>query len=208
MLSLKQKARAIRKILATNFPSPTIPLHHKDHFTLLVAVILSARCTDKRVNEITPALFALAETPLKMTKIALATLTDIIRPCGLAPSKAKALKATAKILVEKYDSRVPRSFEELEELPGVGHKTASVLMVQAFGIPAFPVDTHIFRLARRWGLSEGKTVKKVEEDLKRLFSPASWRDLHLQIIQAGRTFCPARGHKAALCPICSFLKEP
>lgn len=204
-MSVKLRAALIRRILQKEFPSPQIPLHHSDNFTLLVAVILSARCTDIRVNEITPLLFAKAHTPEKLSKMVLRTLTNIIRPCGLAPSKAKALIATSKILLEKHHGKVPHTFEELEELPGVGHKTASVMMVQAFGTPAFPVDTHIFRLAHRWGLSKGKTVKKVEEDLKKLFPKKSWHDLHLQIIFAGRTFCPARGHKLELCPVCSKL---
>lgn len=205
-MRLKEKAAFIRHTLAKLFPSPPIPLKHKDHFTLLVAVMLSARCTDKRVNLITPILFAKADTPAKMAKIPLQTLISIIKPCGLAPSKAKALIGTSKLLLEKHHGHVPSTFQELEALPGVGHKTASVLMVQAFHKNAFPVDTHIFRLARRWGLSKGKTVKRVEEDLKKLFPEESWRDLHLQIIEAGRSFCPARGHDAKNCPICSPLR--
>ena len=204
-MSLEKKAKLIQQTLNKLLPRLKIPLHHKDTFTLLVAVILSARCTDKRVNEITPALFKRADTPKKMAKVPLHEMIALIKPCGLPSQKGSALIKTAAILEENYHSKVPSTFEELESLPGVGHKTASVIIAQAFKKPAFPVDTHIFRLARRWGLSQGKTVKKVEEDLKKLFPKSSWRRLHLQMIEAGRRFCPARGHKPENCPICSIL---
>jgi len=167
-------------------------------------VLLSAQTTDERVNKVTPALFARASTPEEMQHLPVATIHELIRTCGLAPQKAKAIHALSRILVEEHDGRVPDSLEELESLPGVGHKTASVVMVQAFGRPAFPVDTHIHRLAKRWGLTRGKSVKQTERDLKRLFPPESWGRLHLQIIYFGREHCPARGHDLAKCPICSW----
>jgi endonuclease-3 len=199
-----EKAKRISAILDELHPDAGIPLEHEDPFTLLVAVILSAQCTDARVNQVTPALFAAAPTPEAMSALPLARIRGLIRSCGLAPQKAKSLRDTARLLVERHGGRVPRSFGELEALPGVGHKTASVVMVQAFGEPAFPVDTHIHRLAARWGLSTGRSVVQTERDLKRLFPPESWGRVHLQLIYFGRTHCPARGHDPAACPICSW----
>ena len=181
-----------------------IPLDHADVFTLLVAVVLSAQCTDARVNLVTPALFKRASTPRAMARLSEGEILGLIRSCGLAPSKAKNLRALAQQLVERHGGRVPEDFAALEALPGVGHKTASVVMSQAFGQPAFPVDTHIHRLAARWGLSDGTSVERTERDLKRLFPPESWNRLHLQIIYFGRQYCPARGHDFASCPICSW----
>jgi len=202
-IELPAKAKAIGKILARLYPEPAIPLKHKDPFTLLVAVLLSAQCTDERVNKITPLLFKAANNPKKMAKLPVETIYEIIRPCGLAPQKSNAISNLSKILVESFDSKVPQTLEELETLPGVGHKTASVVMIQAFGIPAFPVDTHIHRLAHRWGLSNGKSVTQTERDLKELFPKSRWIKLHLQIIYFGREYCPARGHDPNKCPICS-----
>jgi endonuclease-3 len=199
----KQKAQAILEILEQLYPETPIPLDHQDAYTLLVAVLLSAQCTDERVNKVTPALFALANRPEDMRKQAVESVQAIIRPCGLAPRKAAAIVELSRILVEKYDSVVPQDFAALESLPGVGHKTASVVMSQAFGVPAFPVDTHIHRLAARWGLSDGKNVEKTEADLKKLFPKDKWNKLHLQIIFFGREYCPARGHVVEKCPICS-----
>jgi len=204
-MSKEENVKIITKVLNRLFPNPPIPLKHTSTYTLLIAVLLSARCTDKRVNAITPLLFAKASTPQKMALLPLATIQSIIRPCGLAPAKAKAIKNLSKILVEKYKGRVPKTLHELEALPGVGHKTASVVMAQAFKKAAFPVDTHIHRLAKRWGLSSGSSVKKTEEDLKQLFPKSTWRKRHLQMILFGRAYCPARGHKVADCPICSKL---
>ncbi|MBS0656130.1 MAG: endonuclease III [Verrucomicrobia bacterium] len=201
----KQVAQKIQEILDELFPDPAVPLKHKDSYTLLIAVLLSARCTDERVNRITPALFAKADTPQKMVTLSYETIQDIIRPCGLSPTKSKAIKDLSQILLDSYDGAVPGTLEELEELPGVGHKTASVVMCQAFKEPAFPVDTHIHRLAKRWGLSSGKSVKKTEEDLKKLFPREDWIRLHLQIIYFARTFCPAIGHEVKSCPICSWI---
>lgn len=175
------------------YGAPPIPLVHRDAYTLLVAVLLSAQCTDKRVNLVTPALFALASTPEEMARQDVAAVREIVRPCGLSERKASAIVNLSRILVEKYRGKVPCDFAALESLPGVGHKTASVVMVQAFGVPAFPVDTHIFRLSRLWGLSTGKTVEAVERDLKSLFPEKSWGDLHLRIVLYGREYCPARG---------------
>lgn len=200
---LQQKADAIAKILDDLFPQPPIPLHHQDPYTLLVAVVLSAQCTDARVNIITPYLFAEADNPEDMSKLAVEDIRQLIRTCGFSSVKSKAIWELSNILVKKHKGRVPQTFEELEELPGVGHKTASVVMSQAFGFPAFPVDTHIHRLAARWGLSNGKNVEQTEYDLKALFPESSWNKLHLQIIYFGRQYCPARGHKAELCPICA-----
>jgi endonuclease-3 len=183
-----------------------VPLTHVDPFTLLVAVILSAQCTDRRVNKVTPALFATADSPKKMAALPQAAIARIIRPCGLAPSKSKALKETARLLLARHAGRVPRTFAELEALPGVGHKTASVVMAQAFGVAAFPVDTHIHRLARRWKLTRGRNVVETERDLKRLFPEAAWNKLHLQIIFYGRAHCTARGCDGTSCPICSELR--
>jgi len=199
-----EKAERIQKKLDALYPEPPVPLDHEDPFTLLIAVLLSAQCTDERVNQVTPKLFARADTPAAMAKLSVEQIRAIIRPCGLSPQKSKAIRGLSQILVEKYDSVVPDNFEALEELPGVGHKTASVVMAQSFGHPAFPVDTHIHRLAARWGLSDGKSVEKTERDLKKLFVPESWGLVHLQIIFFGREYCPARGHDLATCPICSW----
>lgn len=203
--SKKEKVQAIMQILDKLYPKTPIPLKHKnkDPFTLLVAVLLSARATDVTVNKITPALFKLADTPEKMAKVSAATIRKIIKSVGLSPAKSKNIKALSQILVKKHNSIVPQTFADLEELPGVGHKTASVVMAQAFGKPAFPVDTHIHRLAYRWGLSNGKNVVQTERDLKRLFPRDKWRKLHLQIIFFGREHCPALRHDAKKCPICS-----
>ncbi len=201
--SAKQKSAEIARILDKLFPETPIPLQHSDPYTLLVAVVLSAQCTDERVNQITPVLFARADNPFEMAKLDADEIREIIKPCGLSPTKSKAIKNLSEILVEKYSGKVPATFAELEALPGVGHKTASVVMSQAFGFPAFPVDTHIHRLAWRWGLSSGKNVETTEKDLKALFPESSWNKLHLQIIFFGRQYCPAKGHDPAKCPICS-----
>ena len=203
MMDRAQKAREIQKILDRLYPETSIPLEHCDPYTLLIAVLLSAQSTDKKVNATTPALFALASTPYEMVKLDVETIKEIIKPIGLSVGKSKAIHSLSRILIEKHGGRVPASFEELEALPGVGHKTASVVMSQAFGIPAFPVDTHIHRLAARWGLSSGKNVKQTEEDMKMLFPQESWNKLHLQIIYFGREYCPARGHDIDKCPVCS-----
>jgi endonuclease-3 len=198
------KARRIRRILDELFPEVKIPLEHEDPYTLLIAVLLSAQCTDVKVNQISPLLFARAATPEAMLKLPVAEIQRVIRPCGLSPAKAKAIAGLSKILVEQHGGRVPATFEALEALPGVGHKTASVVMVQAHGQPAFPVDTHIHRLAARWGLSSGRSVEQTERDLKRLFPEPTWGRVHLQIILFGRSHCPARGHDLTMCPICSW----
>jgi endonuclease-3 len=198
------KARRIRRILDELYPEVKIPLDHRDPYTLLVAVLLSAQCTDVKVNQITPILFARAATPQAMMKLSVAEIRSIIRPCGLSPAKARAIAGLSKILVERHGGRVPDDFEALEALPGVGHKTASAVMAQAFGRPAFPVDTHIHRLAARWGLSSGRSVEQTERDLKKLYPPEAWGRLHLQIIYFGRQRCPARGHDLSACPICSW----
>jgi len=203
-ISKKEKAKNIGEILDKLYPEVPVPLDHEDPFTLLVAVILSARCTDVKVNQVTPVLFAKADNPKAMVKLKVSEIQKIIKPCGLSPAKANNIHATSQILVEQYDGKVPKTFEELEALPGVGHKTASVVMAQAFNVPAFPVDTHIHRLAQRWGLSSGKNVKQTEEDLKKVFPESTWNKVHLQIIYFGRQYCPARGHKRELCPICSI----
>ena len=203
----KDKAAFIVKTLQELFPNPEIPLDHKDPFTLLIAVLLSAQCTDKKVNSVTPQLFALADTAEKMVQLTISEIQTIIRPIGLSPTKAKAIWHLSKILIEKYNGQVPQSFEALEQLPGVGHKTASVVMTQAFQQLAFPVDTHIHRLAKRWGLSQGKTVTQTEKDLKRIFDSKLWNSLHLQMIYFGRSFCQAKGHKISACPICSKLSH-
>lgn len=194
----------IRRILDRLYPQPAIPLRHDDPFTLLVAVVLSAQTTDQRVNLVTPALFRRAPTPARMAGLSEGEILDLIRTCGLAPAKSRALHGLAGILVEKHGGKVPHSFEELEALPGVGHKTASVVMAQAFGVQAFPVDTHIHRLAARWGLSNGKSVEQTERDLKKVFPRESWTKLHLQIIYFGRQHCPALRHDLTRCPICSW----
>ena len=198
------KARRIRRILDDVYPEVKIPLEHRDPYTLLIAVLLSAQCTDVKVNQITPILFALAATPEAMLKLPVAEIQRVIRPCGLSPAKAKAIAGLSKILIAQHGGRVPADFEALEALPGVGHKTASVVMAQAYGLPAFPVDTHIHRLAERWGLSNGRSVEQTERDLKKLFPPQAWGRLHLQIILFGRQHCPARGHDLATCRICSW----
>ncbi|MCB9081341.1 MAG: endonuclease III [Lewinellaceae bacterium] len=202
-LSRKAKAQAIMDLLESLYPETPIPLDHQDPYTLLVAVLLSAQCTDERVNKVTPDLFSLADTPRKMKEVSVDQIKEIIRPCGLSPRKSQAISDLSRILVEEYAGEVPADFQALEALPGVGHKTASVVMSQAFGIPAFPVDTHIHRLAYRWGLSTGKSVEKTEKDLKQLFPRERWNKLHLQIIFFGRQYCPARGHNPQECPICS-----
>ncbi len=207
-MTRQDKALEIARILDEYFPEVPIPLQHKDPYTLLVAVVLSAQCTDKRVNEITPHLFAQADNPHDMCQLPVETIERVIKPCGLAPRKAKAIKELSCILVREYGGAVPASFEALEALPGVGHKTASVVMCQAFNVPAFPVDTHIHRLAWRWGLSEGKNVRQTEADLKKLFPKKMWNKLHLQFIYFGRTYCPARGHDPYQCPICSKFARP
>lgn len=198
----KEKADNIAIILNDLYPETPIPLEHQDPYTLLVAVLLSAQCTDKRVNLITPLLFARADNPFDMIKLSISEIEDIIRPCGLSPSKSKAIWNLSKIIIEKHKGEVPESFDELELLPGVGHKTASVVMSQAFGHAAFPVDTHIHRLAFRWGLTNGKNVVQTENDLKRIYPEETWNKLHLQIIFFGREYCPARSHDFASCPIC------
>ncbi len=200
----QEKADRIREQLAKLYPDPPIPLDHSDPFTLLIAVLLSAQTTDARVNKVTPGLFARAGTPAAMAKLRVEEILAESRTCGLAPAKAKNIAALSKILMEKHGGKVPRSFEELEALPGVGHKTASVVMTQAFGHPAFPVDTHIHRLAERWGLSDGTSVEKTERDLKALFPESTWNKLHLQIIYFGREHCPALRHDMTQCPICSW----
>jgi len=199
-----EKARRIREILDELYPETEIPLAHEDPFTLLVAVVLSAQCTDAKVNQVTPALFARARTPQAMARTPVPELQRLIASLGLAPTKARNLAALSQRIVAEHAGKVPDSFEALEALPGVGHKTASVVMAQAFGRPAFPVDTHIHRLAARWGLSSGRNVEQTERDLKKLFPEDSWRKLHLQLIGFGREHCPARGHDLASCPICSW----
>jgi endonuclease III len=201
--SRKEKAVAIMAILEELYPETPIPLQHQDPYTLLVAVLLSAQCTDERVNKVTPELFARASNPSAMASLAVEEIREIIKPCGLAPRKSQAIHQLSHILLETHGGQVPPDFAALEALPGVGHKTASVVMSQAFGVPAFPVDTHIHRLAYRWALSTGKNVEKTEEDLKKLFPRDSWNKLHLQIIFFGREHCPARGHDPRRCPICS-----
>ena len=198
-----ERVAYIHQTLAELYPDPPIPLDHKDEYTLLVAVLLSAQCTDERVNQVTPGLWQLADNPFDMASKTQEEIKAIIRPCGLSPQKSKAIKVLSEILVEKFDGQVPADMEELEKLPGVGHKTASVVMSQAFGVPAFPVDTHIHRLAQRWGLTNGKNVNQTEKDLKRLFPKESWNDLHLQIIYYGREYCTARGCDGTVCPICT-----
>lgn len=199
----QEKAFFIQQKLQELYPNPPIALEHSDAYTLLIAVLLSAQCTDNRVNLVTPQLFARASTPQEMVALPVSEIQTIIRSCGLAPAKARHIHRLSQQLIELHQSQVPASFEQLEALPGVGHKTASVVMAQAFGIPAFPVDTHIQRLAWRWGLASGSTVKETERSLKSLFPQENWNKLHLQIIYFGREYCPARGHAALQCPICS-----
>jgi endonuclease-3 len=199
------RAAFIDSRLAELYPAPPIPLHHRDPYTLLVAVVLSAQCTDARVNLVTPRLFALAATPGAMARQTVASIDAIVRPCGLAPRKAQAILGLSQLLVERHGGAVPRTFAELEALPGVGHKTASVVMTQAFGVPAFPVDTHIHRLAQRWQLTNGRSVEQTERDLKRLFPEAHWNALHLRMIYYGREHCTARGCDGTVCEICRTL---
>jgi endonuclease III len=210
-MNKKEKAKRIQKILDEYYPETPIPLQHSDPYTLLIAVLLSAQCTDARVNKITPYLFKRASTPQKMAKLSVEEIEEIIRPCGLSSRKAKAIHSLSQMLIEKHAGKVPADIAALEELPGVGHKTASVVMAQAFGEPAFPVDTHIHRCAKRWGLSSGKNVMQTEKDLKKLFPKESWRKVHLQIIYFAREHCQAMRHNKEKCPICSwanFLKSP
>ncbi len=204
-MTRKEKAEFVLHKLAELYPRTTIPLDHEDPFTLLVAVVLSAQCTDKKVNEITPLLFAKARTPQQMMKLSVEEIQDIIRPCGLSPMKSKGIHGLSKIIVEEHGGKVPKTFAALEALPAVGHKTASVVMSQAFGFPAFPVDTHIHRLAYRWTLSTCKSVEHTEADLKKLFPEETWNVLHLRIIYFGREHCPAKGHDPRKCPICKEI---
>ena len=197
-----ERANVVREILDKAYPEVPIPLNHKNNFTLLIAVLLSAQCTDERVNKVTPNLFSIASDPLSMSKLSVNKIYKIIKPCGLGPQKSKAISKLSKILVTRFSSNVPNNFSDLEKLPGVGHKTASVVMSQGFGIPAFAVDTHIHRLAQRWGLTNGKSVKKTEEDLKKVFPKESWNKLHLQIIFWGRQYCTARSCHGIECKIC------
>jgi endonuclease III len=207
MSTKKEKAEIVFNILNREFPDPGIPLQHEDPYTLLIAVLLSAQCTDERVNKITPLLFAKAKTPQEMVKLKVQTIEDIIRPCGLAPRKALSIWQLSKILIDSYKAEVPQSFEALEALPGVGHKTASVVMAQAFGVAAFPVDTHIHRCAKRWGLSSGKNVVVTEKDLKLLFKEEHWNKLHLQIIYYGRKYCGARACDGKTCELCQLTNK-
>ncbi|MBK5279061.1 MAG: endonuclease III [Bacteroidia bacterium] len=201
-MTKSEKVSDILNILDKLYPHPEVPLQHKDAYTLLVSVLLSAQCTDVRVNQVTPHLFKQADNPYDMMKLSADEIREIIKPCGLSPMKSKGIAGLSKIIVEKHNGKVPSSFEELEELPAVGHKTASVVMTQWFGIPAFPVDTHIHRLAHRWSLTNGKNVEQTEKDLKRLIPQKKWNKAHLQIIYFGREYCPARGHNWKTCPIC------
>jgi endonuclease-3 len=201
-MNKSERAIEIIKILDKTYPEIPVPLDHEDNFTLLIAVLLSAQCTDEKVNQITPSLFSVASDPLSMSKISVNKIYKIIKPCGLGPQKSKAISKLSKILVKKFNCEVPNNFSDLENLPGVGHKTASVVMSQGFGIPAFAVDTHIHRLAQRWGLTNGKNVKKTEEDLKKIFPKESWNKLHLQIIFWGRQYCTARSCYGIECKIC------
>jgi len=201
----KERAERVMQRLEQQYPETPIPLDHSDPFTLLIAVLLSAQCTDKKVNEVTPALFAAGPTPAAMADLDEEQILGFIRQLGLAKTKAKNVRRLAQLLLERHDGAVPQSFEELEALPGVGHKTASVVMAQAFGVPAFPVDTHIHRLAQRWGLSNGENVASTERDLKALFPETAWNRLHLQIIFYGREFCTARGCDGRVCPLCKEL---
>jgi endonuclease III len=207
-MTKSEKVNDIINILDKLYPTPEVPLQHKDAYTLLVSVLLSAQCTDVRVNQVTPHLFKLADNPYDMMKLSVEEIRNIIRPCGLSPMKSKGIAGLSKILVERYNGDVPNTFEALEELPAVGHKTASVVMTQWFGMPAFPVDTHIHRLAYRWGLTNGKNVEQTERDLKRLIPQEKWNKAHLQIIYFGREYCPARGHDWQACPICKkYLRK-
>lgn len=200
-----ERAAYIDRRLAELYPETPIPLDHRDAYTLLVAVLLSAQCTDKRVNLVTPHLWALADNPAAMARVPVAQIQTVIRPCGLSPQKAKAISGLSRLIMEKHAGAVPRTFEELEALPGVGHKTASVVMSQAFGVPALPVDTHIHRLAQRWKLTNGRNVEQTERDLKKLFPPERWNQLHLRIIFYGREHCTARGCDGTVCELCRTL---
>ena len=202
-MTRQERAEFIARRLNELYPQPTIPLKHRDPFTLLVAVVLSAQCTDVRVNQVTPKLFLLADSANKMARLKAARIESVIRSCGLAPRKSCALVEMSRILADQFGGQVPADFDELERLPGVGHKTASVVMAQAFGVPAFPVDTHIHRLAQRWKLTSGKNVRQTESDLKKLFPMDQWNRLHLQIIYYGREYCTARGCDGRTCPICT-----
>lgn len=204
-MTKKERAPIIAKRLQKLYPAPPVPLKHKDPYTLLIAVLLSARCTDVKVNQVTPTLFKKANTPQKMIQLVVEDIREIIRPCGLSPMKSKAIYNLSHILINEHDGKVPQNFEDLEKLPGVGHKTASVVMAQAFGHPAFPVDTHIHRLAQRWKLTSGRNVTQTEKDLKALFPRKSWNDLHLQIIYYGREYCQAWACYGMSCPICTEL---
>ena len=201
-LKKSERVELVLRTLQKLYPEPPIPLDHKDPYTLLIAVLLSAQCTDERVNQVTPNLWRLADAPKEMAKIPVADIQAVIRPCGLSPQKAKAIQKLSEILTLQYNEHVPPNFAALESLPGVGHKTASVVMAQAFGVPAFPVDTHIHRLAQRWGLTSGKNVAQTEKDLKRLFPQEHWNKLHLQFIYYGREFCSARGCNGTSCTLC------
>ena len=207
MLTKTQRAEFILGKLEYLYPVTPIPLTHSDAYTLLIAVLLSAQCTDERVNKITPILFSKASKPEQMIKLSVAEIEQIIKPCGLAPRKAKAIYELSNLIINKFGNKVPNTFEDLESLPGVGHKTASVVMAQAFGVPAFPVDTHIHRLAQRWKLTSGKNVEQTELDLKKLFPREKWNKLHLQIIFYGREHCSARGCDGLTCEICSYLNS-
>ncbi len=204
-MTKKDRAQHVQKKLGKLYPDPPIPLDHRDPYTLLIAVLLSAQCTDIRVNQITPKLFALASDPATMAMQSVEQIENIVRPCGLGPQKAKAIKELSRLLIERHRGAVPDNLEALEALPGVGHKTAQVVMAQSFGVPSFPVDTHIHRLAQRWGLSDGKSVVQTERDLKRIFPRESWNKLHLQIIFYGREYCTARGCDGTVCPLCREL---
>lgn len=204
-MTRKERAEIVQNRLQELYPNPPVPLDHKDPYTLLIAVLLSAQCTDVRVNQITPLLFAQADTPQEMVKISEEEIRAIIRPCGLSPMKAKGIAGLSRILLDQHGGEVPADMKALEALPAVGHKTASVVMSQAFGVPAFPVDTHIHRLAQRWGLTSGKNVVQTERDLKRIFPESTWNDLHLQIIFYGREFCSARGCDGTVCELCQTV---
>jgi endonuclease III len=204
-MNRKERATIVHRRLNELYPETEVPLDHQDPYTLLVAVVLSAQCTDKMVNRVTPSLWKLADNPQTMSRQSAERIRKIIQPCGLSPQKSKAIRELSKILVEEHDGIVPQSFEALEKLPGVGHKTASVVMAQAFGVPAFPIDTHIHRLAQRWGLTSGRSVVQTEKDLKKLFPETSWNCLHLQIIFYGREHCTARSCDGTVCSICREL---
>ena len=204
----KEKISKIFEVLDRLYPEPAIPLDHRDPYTLLVATVLSAQCTDVRVNQVTAVLFAQAAVPEEMVNLGVDAIAEIIRPCGLAPAKSRNIWSLSQILIEQHGDVVPESFQELEALPGVGHKTASVVMSQAFGHPAFPIDTHIHRLATRWGLTDGSSVVQTERDLKRIWPEERWNTAHLQIIYFGREYCKARGHVSEECPICGFASSP